>query len=127
MGRLGDSRRRREPPETDEDAIRRELAEEVGLEVFSLGPLIWTRTHLFELGEWDGQVERYYLVRTEAFAPAPGLTWTELHAEYVTDVRWWTPEELETFAGQFAPGRLPLLVRRLTQQGPPSEPIDVGV
>ena len=115
------------PRETDEDAIRRELAEEVGLEAFSLGPLIWTRTHLFELGDWDGQVERYYLVRTEAFAPAPGLTWTELHAEYVTDVRWWTLEELETFAGQFAPGRLPLLVRRLTQQGPRSEPIDVGV
>ena len=51
--------------------IRRELAEEVGLEAFSLGPLIWRRKHLFELGEWDGQVERYYFVRTEAFAPAP--------------------------------------------------------
>jgi len=99
----------------------------VGLGAFSLGPLIWARTHLFELDEWDGQVERYYLVRTEAFAPAPGLTWTELNAEYVTDVRCWTLEELETFPGQFAPRGLPLLVRRLTQQGPPSEPIDVGV
>ena len=59
--------------------------------------------------------------------PAPGLTWAELNAEYVTDVRWWTLEELETFAGQFAPRRLPLLVRRLIQEGPPSEPIDVGV
>ncbi len=83
------------PRETDEDAIRRELAEEAGLEAFALGPLIWTRTHLFELGEWDGQVERYYLVRTEAFEPAPGLTWAELNAEHVTDVRWWTLEELE--------------------------------
>jgi probable phosphoglycerate mutase len=99
----------------------------VGLEAFSLGPLTWTRTHLFELGDWDGQIERYYLVRTEAFAPAPGLTWTELNAEYVTDLRWWALEELETFAGQFAPRRLPLLVRRLIQQGLPSEPIDVGV
>ena len=99
----------------------------MGLGAFSLGPLIWARTHLFELDEWDGQVERYYLVRAGAFAPAPGLTWTELNAEYVTDVRWWTLEELETFPGQFAPRGLPLLVRRLTQQGPPSEPIDVGV
>ena len=89
--------------ETDEDAIRRELAEEVGLGAFSLGPLIWARTHLFELDEWDGQVERYYLVRTGEFAPAPGLTWTELNAEYVTAVRWWTLEELETFPVQFAP------------------------
>jgi 8-oxo-dGTP pyrophosphatase MutT (NUDIX family) len=127
LGRLGDSRRRRELARDHEDAIRRELAEEVGLGAFSLGPLIWARTHLFELDEWDGQVERYYLVRTEAFAPAPGLTWTELNAEYVTDLRWWALEELETFPGQFAPRGLPLLVRRLTQQGPPSEPIDVGV
>jgi 8-oxo-dGTP diphosphatase len=115
------------PRETDEDAIRRELAEEVGLEAFSLGPLIWRRKHLFDLGEWYGQVERYYFVRTEAFAPAPRLSWAELNAEYVTDVRWWMLEELEAFGGQFAPRRLPLLVRELLLQGPPSEPIDVGV
>ena len=114
------------PRETDEDAIRRELAEEVGLDAFSLGPLIWTRTHLFELGEWDGQVERYYLVRTEAFAPAPGLTWAELNAEHVTDVRWWTLAELEASVGQFAPSRLPLLVRELILHEPPAESIDVG-
>jgi hypothetical protein len=66
--------------------------------------------------------DRVLLLRFEL-----GLTWTELNAEYVTDVRWWTLEELETFAGQFAPRRLPLLVRRLIQEGPPSEPIDVGV
>jgi 8-oxo-dGTP pyrophosphatase MutT (NUDIX family) len=114
------------PRETDEDAIRRELAEEVGLDGFSLGPLIWTRTHLFELGEWDGQVERYYLVRTEAFAPAPGLTWAELNAEHVTDVRWWTLAELEASVGQFAPSRLPLLVRELILHEPPAESIDVG-
>jgi 8-oxo-dGTP pyrophosphatase MutT (NUDIX family) len=116
-----------DPHETDEDAIRRELAEEVGLEAFSLGPLIWTRTHLFELGDWDGQVERYFLVRTEAFAPAPRLTWPELNAEYVTAVRWWRLEELEAFECQFAPRRLPLLVRELILHGPPAEPIDVGV
>ena len=66
--------------------------------------------------------DRVLLLRFEL-----GLTWTELNAEYVTDVRWWTLEELETFAGQFAPRRLPLLVCPLIQQGPLSEPIDVGV
>jgi hypothetical protein len=30
------------------------------------------RTRLFELGiDWDGQVERYYLVRAPAFEPVP--------------------------------------------------------
>ena len=115
------------PQETDDDAIRRELAEEVGLETFSLGPMIWTRTHLFELGDWDGQVERCYLVRTPTFPPAPRLTWTELNAEYVTAVRWWTLPELEASEAQFAPRRLPLLVRELIEHGPPAEPIDAGV
>jgi ADP-ribose pyrophosphatase YjhB (NUDIX family) len=113
--------------ETDEEALRRELEEEAGLDAFELGPIVWTRTHLFELGRWDGQVERYYLVRTPAFDPDPRLTWTELNAEFVTAVRWWTLEELEAAGVQFAPRRLPLLVRELLRGGPPPEPIDVGV
>lgn len=114
------------PGETDEEAIRRELAEETGLERFDLGPLVWTRTHLFELGEWDGQNERYYFVRTPAFAPAPRFTWEQLNAEYVTAIRWWTLAELEATDVQFAPRRLPDLLRHLLAEVP-SEPIDVGV
>jgi ADP-ribose pyrophosphatase YjhB (NUDIX family) len=113
--------------ESDEEAIRRELAEEAGLESFELGPLVWTRTHFFELGRWDGQAERYYLVRTAGFEPVPGLTWPELNAEYVTAIRWWTLEELETADALFAPRRLPHLVRELLLHGPPAESLDVGV
>jgi 8-oxo-dGTP pyrophosphatase MutT (NUDIX family) len=113
--------------ETDEEALRRELAEEAGLDAFELGPIVWTRTHLFELGRWDGQVERYYLVRTPAFDPAPRLTWEQLNVEFVTAVRWWTPEELEAADAQFAPRRLPSLLNDLLRDGAPLEPIDVGV
>ncbi len=69
--------------ESDELALRRELAEEAGLEDFELGPLVWTRTHVVPLsgGKWDGQQERYYLVRVPAFEPAPRLTWEELRSE----------------------------------------------
>jgi ADP-ribose pyrophosphatase YjhB (NUDIX family) len=118
-----------EPGETHEEAIRRELAEEAGLEDFELGPAIWSRTHVFELGigEWDGQVERYFLVRTPAFEPSPHLTWEQLNAEYVTAVRWWTLAELEAAKAQFAPSRLSELVRALVTEGPPAEPVDVGV
>ena len=56
--------------ETDEEAIRRELAEEVGLEGFELGPLVWTRTHLLELADWAGQVEPYYFVRRSPWLTA---------------------------------------------------------
>jgi 8-oxo-dGTP pyrophosphatase MutT (NUDIX family) len=118
-----------EPGETHEDAIRRELAEEAGLEDFALGAVIWSRTHIFELGigDWDGQTERYFLVRTAPFEPSPHLTWGQLNAEFVTAVRWWTPEELATATTVFAPSRLPELVRALIAEGPPVQPVDVGV
>jgi len=115
--------------ETDEDAIRRELLEEAGLEGFALGPLLWTRTHhlAFASGRWDGQSERVYLVRTPAFEPAPRLTWEQLRGEGVTEIRWWTLDELEAAETLFSPRRLPALVRTLLEEGPTAEPIDVGV
>jgi ADP-ribose pyrophosphatase YjhB (NUDIX family) len=117
-----------EPGETHEDAIRRELAEEAGLDDVELGPEIWTRTHVFEPGiKWDGQSERYFLVRTPAFEPAPRHTWEQLNAEGVTAIRWWTADELEASEELFAPSRLSELVRDVLRDGPPEEPVDVGV
>jgi 8-oxo-dGTP diphosphatase len=115
--------------ETHEQAIVRELAEEAGLEEVELGPWIWTRTHVFpfESGRWDGQQERYVLVRTPAFEPAPRFTPAELAAEFVTAVRWWTQAELAAAEELFAPRRLPELVAALLRDGPPGEPIDAGV
>ena len=117
-----------EEGEGDEEALRRELAEEAGLESFELGPLVWTRTHRVPMGggRWDGQTERYYLVRCPSFEPAPRLTWEELRREGMTGVRWWPQEELEATTTVFAPRRLPLLLRELILHGPPAEPIDVG-
>ena len=118
-----------EDGETDEHALRRELEEEAGLDDFELGPLVWTRTHHVPLGSgrWDGQKERYYVVRTPPFEPAPLLSWEELRTEGMTAVRWWTLAELEAAEELFAPRRLPLLVRELLLHGPPAEPVDVGV
>lgn len=115
--------------ETDESAIRRELIEEAGLEGFELGPAIWTRTHNvpFGGGRWDGQAERIFLVRVPAFEPAPVLSWDELRAEGLSAIRWWEMDELETADALFAPRRLPSLLRELLRDGPPPEPVDVGL
>ncbi len=118
-----------EKGETDEHALRRELLEEAGLESFALGPLVWTRTHEVPLGggRWDGQTERYYLVRTPPFEPRPRLTWDELHQEGMTAVRWWTLDELAASDALFAPRRLAALTLDLVRDGPPVSPQDVGV
>lgn len=119
-----------EPGESPEEAIRRELAEETGLEPAEVGPVIWTRLHIvpFIGGQWDGQHEQYHLVRTAAFTPEPRHSWAQLNAEYLFELRWWTLGELED-AGEavFAPRRLPELARALANDGPPAEPIDAGV
>jgi 8-oxo-dGTP diphosphatase len=72
-------------------------------------------------------VERYYLLRTPAFEPTPVFTTEQLASEYVTAIRWWTQEELAATRELFAPRRLPELVAALLRDGPPGEPIDVGV
>jgi 8-oxo-dGTP pyrophosphatase MutT (NUDIX family) len=115
--------------ETDADALRRELSEEAGLEEVDIGPLVWNRTHLqpFGQGRWDGQVERFYVVRAPAFEPAPRLSWQELRLEGVSAVRWWDLDDLEATRALFAPRRLPALVRGLLLHGPPAEPLDVGL
>jgi TDG/mug DNA glycosylase family protein len=60
----------REAGESDEETLRRELAEEVGLRRFELGPLLW------ELAHWDhddpaygGSSSRVYRVEVKAFEP----------------------------------------------------------
>lgn len=118
-----------EPGESDEHALRRELLEEAGLEKVELGPFVWTRTHVVPLagGRWDGQTERYYFVRTPAFEPRPRMTWAELRAEGVTEIRWWSQEALGASDVVFAPRRFPELLAELLRSGPSDKPIDVGV
>jgi 8-oxo-dGTP diphosphatase len=114
--------------ESDEHALGRELAEELGLEDPEIGPCVWLREHVFQnpLSDYDGQRERYYLVRTGQFELAPQLSSEQLRAEYVVEVRWWTLDEIEASEEEFAPTRLAGLLRTLIADGPPGEPIDVG-
>jgi 8-oxo-dGTP pyrophosphatase MutT (NUDIX family) len=121
-----------EPGEDDEATLHRELDEELGLRDAVIGPHIWTRTVVIPFldGSWDGQRDHVYLVRAPVFTPAPALTWEELLAERLHELRWWTASELDAAGADgvvFAPQRLPDLVTALLRDGAPGAPIDVGV
>jgi 8-oxo-dGTP diphosphatase len=114
----------KEPGEEDEPGLRRELAEELGLEGFELGPCLWAREAEFDLGQrFRGQRERAYLVLVEPFEPAPRL---DLAAEHVSDVRWWTLAEIAASDAVFAPRALRELLRDLVENGPPEVPPAIG-
>jgi ADP-ribose pyrophosphatase YjhB (NUDIX family) len=115
--------------ESEHDALRRELREELGLGVAGrLGAHVWERTHAFPRTRWDGQAERFYLVRVPAFAIRPALGWQTLRREGVGDIRWWTLDELHAATDViFAPARLAHFLERLLRDGPPAVALDVGV
>lgn len=115
-----------EPGESEDDAARRELAEELGSVSVELGPCIWTRRHvgIFRGRPFD-QSERIYLGHVAAFEPRPSAHALREHGP--EDIRWWTIDELVTADDAFAPRRLPQLVQRIIGAGPPAMPVDVGV
>jgi 8-oxo-dGTP pyrophosphatase MutT (NUDIX family) len=118
-----------EPGESDLDALRRELEEEVGLVDAVVGAQIWHRLHIvpFLNGEFDGQRERIFLIRAASFEPRPKLTWEQMNAEFVHELRWWTIDEIAASDAQFVPTDLHTLLTTLLRDGPPPTSIDVSV
>jgi TDG/mug DNA glycosylase family protein len=77
----------REAGETDEQTLRRELEEEIGLVDFEIGPLLWERSGwtLDEPG-FGSFLSRVYLVRVDSFEPP--------HLTEALELRWFSIEEL---------------------------------
>lgn len=113
-----------EPGESDETALRRELWEEVGLEPPTIGPLVWTRQHVFEFrGKRYEADERYYFVPVANNELGPGEP-----EEYEKDAErvWFSADDLLTLSGNAAPSQLANLGRQLLTNGLPANPIATG-
>jgi 8-oxo-dGTP pyrophosphatase MutT (NUDIX family) len=115
--------------ESSDDALRRELIEEIGLHDPEIGPVLWERLHVFPFinGLFDGQRERCHLVRVPAtFDPAPAFSWEQLNAEHVTAIQWWSVGELRAAGVITAPRALVEILDGLFADGPPSVPHELG-
>ncbi|HST18184.1 MAG TPA: NUDIX domain-containing protein [Gaiellaceae bacterium] len=90
-----------EQGEDHEAALRRELREELGLDAFDLGALLWVHDRTFP---WDlrllNQRSHVYLVLVAAHEPNPTI---DLEEENVAGFRWWTLDELERTTERITP------------------------
>ena len=66
----------------------------------------------------------------DRFEPAPALSWEQLRAERLHELRWWYLDDIESATTEgvwFSPRRLGGLLRQLLDDGPPATPLDTGV
>lgn len=112
--------------ESEEDGLRRELAEELGLASAEIGAALWRNHRYFRQGgEVFSQDEVFHLARTSPFrVDLSGLEESErtTHAGH----RWWTVEELEATAEKLYPHDLARLVRLLLEEGPPPAVVELA-
>ncbi len=108
-----------------EDGLRRELMEELGIDGFRVGPLLWRRQHTFDWGERRiCQREEYRAVHVARFEPQMS---DAVEAEVLEEFRWWPVAALATADEIFTPTSLAEIVNRYLTEGPPSEPLPVEV
>jgi TDG/mug DNA glycosylase family protein len=100
-----------EAGENDEVALRRELREEIGLEDFEIGPLVWDQARSFAFQRvLYLQRNRIYVVRVHAHHPAATV---DMQAEGVVAMRWWTLDELDATDERVTPPELVAELRTL--------------
>lgn len=115
-----------EDGESPEATARRELNEELGVDVADLGPVILRRRAQFAYrGQLFDQDEWHLLGRVDGPEIRSSRS-GDNEAAAVAAHRWWSLADLRLSADRFFPEGLVEIVERLHSQGPPAEPRDFG-
>ena len=89
--------------ESLEEAARRELREETGLVVDSVGPPLFQRRVGFQLeGNHFDQTEHFFCVRADRFA-VTHAGWSDLERRSMLEHRWWSRGEIQTTGERIYP------------------------
>lgn len=117
----------KEPGESDLDAARRELDEELDRRDLVIGPSIGTRMGgtVRIAGRRFVQEERFYLCRSDRF-DVPQDVIARSRPEGIRDIRWWTSAQLRDRRINVGPRRLPDLVDDIAAGRVPPPETDLG-
>jgi 8-oxo-dGTP pyrophosphatase MutT (NUDIX family) len=104
-----------DPGESHAQAAVRELFEETGLVVETVGELVYSETIPLPYDEaiYPQAYQEFFVFRVDSEFEPDQSGWTESERIDVTHWRWWSAEELEATQEPFEPDSLPQLLRRL--------------
>jgi 8-oxo-dGTP pyrophosphatase MutT (NUDIX family) len=111
----------RGPDETIERAALREIAEETGLSLVRLGPVVWYGEDSQRSGDWKITFKEHFIL---AFAPTETISdhgWTEHERNQIIEMRWWAIEELRGTTETIYPLGIADLLERLLSGNYPAE------
>ena len=110
-----------EPGEDHQQAVVRELREELGVGHVDLGPHLATRTKDHQVAGRDvRQAERYYLARVRPETVDPQ---SAANPDNIQEWRWWSLAELTATSQTVYPAELTELLRGIFASGPPPAPL----